>query len=51
MIQSINSHVRRLIYDKNQCETDFKKAKDLMKNKAQTILSQCKYVNDNVMFH
>lgn len=42
MIQSVNSHVRRLLNDKNQCEAEFRKAKDLMKSKAQTILTQCK---------
>ncbi|XP_065202254.1 ecto-NOX disulfide-thiol exchanger 2 isoform X2 [Planococcus citri] len=40
MIQSINSHVRRLLHDKNQCECDFKKSKDIMKLRAHVILTQ-----------
>lgn len=43
MIQSINSHVRRLIHDKNQCESDFKKSKEIMNTRARAILTQCKY--------
>ncbi|KAK7580055.1 hypothetical protein V9T40_000684 [Parthenolecanium corni] len=40
MIQSVNTHVRRLVHDKNLCESEFKKAKDLMKSRAQAILAQ-----------
>lgn len=43
MIQSINSHVRRLIHDKNQCESDFQKSREIMNARAHAILTQCKY--------
>lgn len=43
MIQSTNSHVRRLMNEKSQYEDELKKAKDLMKVRMQGILLQCKY--------
>lgn len=43
MIQSTNSHVRRLMHEKSQYEDELKKAKDLMKHRMQGILLQCKY--------
>lgn len=43
MIQSTNSHVRRLMHEKSQYEDELKKAKDIMKVRMQGILLQCKY--------
>lgn len=48
MIQSVNSHIRRLSHEKNQCEGEYKKAKDLLKSRAQIILTQCKYLYTNI---
>ncbi|KAJ8972991.1 hypothetical protein NQ317_019022, partial [Molorchus minor] len=42
MIQSTNSHVRRLLNEKTQYEEELKKAKELMKGRMQGILLQCK---------
>lgn len=44
MIQSTNSHVRRLLSEKTQYEEELKKAKDIMKGRMQGILLQCKYL-------
>lgn len=41
MIQSTNSHVRRLLNEKTQFEEDLQRYKDEVKNKMQAILSQC----------
>lgn len=43
MIQSTNSHVRRLLNEKSQYEEELKKAKEIMKGRMQGILLQCKY--------
>ncbi|KAJ8919902.1 hypothetical protein NQ315_006431 [Exocentrus adspersus] len=40
MIQSTNSHVRRLLNEKSQYEDELKKAKDIMKGRMQGILLQ-----------
>ncbi|KAJ8959499.1 hypothetical protein NQ318_022196 [Aromia moschata] len=40
MIQSTNSHVRRLLNEKTQYEEELKKAKDIMKGRMQGILLQ-----------
>ncbi|XP_018577182.1 ecto-NOX disulfide-thiol exchanger 2 [Anoplophora glabripennis] len=40
MIQSTNSHVRRLLSEKTQYEEELKKAKDIMKGRMQGILLQ-----------
>lgn len=42
MIQSTNSHVRRLLNDKTQYEEELQRAKDEAKIKMQTLLIQCK---------
>lgn len=42
MIQSTNSHVRRLLNEKTQYEEELQKAKELMKGRMQGILLQCK---------
>lgn len=44
MIQSTNSHVRRLLNEKTQYEDELKKAKEIMKGRMQGILLQCKYL-------
>lgn len=43
MIQSTNSHVRRLLSEKAQYEDELQKAKEIMKGRMQGILIQCKY--------
>jgi hypothetical protein len=43
MIQSTNSHVRRLLNDKNQYEEDLKKARSNFKKQMQSMLVQCEY--------
>lgn len=43
MIQSTNSHVRRLLGEKTQYEDELQKAKEIMKGRMQGILLQCKY--------
>lgn len=43
MIQSTNSHVRRLLSEKCQYEDELKKAKEIMKGRMQGILLQCEY--------
>jgi Ni,Fe-hydrogenase I small subunit len=40
MIQSTNSHVRRLLNEKSQYEEELKKAKEIMKGRMQGILLQ-----------
>lgn len=42
MIQSSNSHVRRLSHEKQTCEEELRKAKDLCKTHMQSIVVQCK---------
>ena len=42
MIQSTNSHIRRLLSEKAQHEEELQKAKDLMKARMQSLLIQCK---------
>lgn len=44
IIQSTNSHVRRLLSEKNQFEEELQNLKDLTKCRMQTILLQCKYI-------
>lgn len=43
MIQSTNSHVRRLLSEKAQYEDELQKAKEIMKGRMQGILLQCKF--------
>lgn len=43
MIQSTNSHVRRLLSEKTQYEEELQKAKEIMKGRMQGILIQCKW--------
>lgn len=43
IIQSTNSHVRRLLSEKNQFEEELQNVKDLTKRRMQAILLQCKY--------
>lgn len=43
IIQSTNSHVRRLLSEKTQFEEELQNLKDLTKRRMQTILLQCKY--------
>lgn len=42
MIQSTNSHVRRLLNEKTQYDEEIQRAKEEAKQKMQGILSQCK---------
>ncbi|CAH2017361.1 unnamed protein product [Acanthoscelides obtectus] len=42
MIQSTNSHIRRLLSEKSQYDDELRKAKELMKGRMQGILLQCK---------
>lgn len=41
MIQSTNSHVRRLLGEKAQYEEELQRARELMKGRMQGILIQC----------
>jgi hypothetical protein len=41
MIQSTNSHVRRLLSEKAQYEEELQRARELMKGRMQGILIQC----------
>lgn len=43
MIQSTNSHVRRVAHDKQTAEEELRKAKDLYKKQMQSMLVQCKW--------
>lgn len=43
MIQSANSHVRRLMGEKAQHEEEMERAKEIFKNALMAILTQCKY--------
>lgn len=43
MIQSTNSHVRRLMNEKMQYEEELQNAKDLYRTRVQGIIVQCKY--------
>nr|CAD7578891.1 unnamed protein product [Timema californicum] len=43
MIQSTNSHVRRLLNEKTQFEEELQRARDVMKGRMQGILIQCEY--------
>lgn len=42
MIQSTNSHVRRLLSEKGTYEEELQKAKELLKGRMQGLLIQCK---------
>lgn len=42
MIQSANSHVRRLMSEKAQHEEEMERAKEVFKNALLAILTQCK---------
>lgn len=42
MIQSANSHVRRLMGEKAQHEEEMERAKEIFKNALMAILTQCK---------
>lgn len=42
MIQSTNSHVRRLLAEKVTYEEEFQRAKETMKGHMQGLLTQCK---------
>lgn len=42
IIQSTNSHVRRLLSEKNQFEEELQNLKELTKRRMQAILLQCK---------
>lgn len=42
MIQSANSHVRRLMIEKAQEEEEMERAKDAYKNALLAVLTQCK---------
>lgn len=44
MIQSTNSHIRRLLSEKTQYEEELQKAREIMKGRMQGILLQCKYL-------
>lgn len=41
MIQSTNSHVRRLSHEKQSCEEELRKAKDIYKKHMQSMVVQC----------
>jgi hypothetical protein len=41
MIQSTNSHVRRLLGEKSQFEDELQKAKELMRQRMTGLLMQC----------
>jgi Ni,Fe-hydrogenase I small subunit len=43
MIQSTNSHVRRLMSEKMQYEEELARAKEMIKQRMQGLLMQCKY--------
>lgn len=43
MIQSTNSHVRRLLTEKATYEEELQKAKELLKGRMQGLLIQCKF--------
>lgn len=43
MIQSTNSHVRRLLTEKGTYEEELQKAKELLKGRMQGLLIQCKF--------
>ena len=43
MVQSTNSHIRRLLTEKSQYEDDLQKAKALSRQRMQGLLMQCKY--------
>lgn len=42
MIQSTNSHVRRLLAERTQYEDELQKAREILKGRMQGILIQCK---------
>lgn len=44
MIQSTNSHVRRLLNEKGTYEEELQKAKELLKGRMQGLLIQCKFL-------
>lgn len=45
MIQSTNSHVRRLLAERTQYEDELQKAREILKGRMQGILIQCKYMH------
>lgn len=45
MIQSTNSHVRRLLTEKATYEEELQKAKELLKGRMQGLLIQCKLIH------
>jgi hypothetical protein len=45
MIQSTNSHVRRLLTEKVTYEEELQKAKELLKGRMQGLLIQCELKN------
>ena len=45
MIQSTNSHVRRLLNEKVQFDEEFQKSKQLLRSRVQAIYTQCKFVS------
>lgn len=47
MIQSTNSHVRRLLAEKANYEEELQRAKDLMKGRMQGLLIQCEFFHYN----
>lgn len=44
MIQSTNSHVRRLINEKGNYEEELQKAREYYKKQMQSMMIQCKYI-------
>lgn len=49
MIQSTNSHVRRLLTEKAAYEEELQKAKELMKGRMQGLLIQCTFTYFSVL--
>ena len=49
MIQSTNSHVRRLLSEKATYEEELQKAKELLKGRMQGLLIQCEFKKINYM--
>jgi len=47
MVQSTNSHIRRLLTERGQYEDELKKAKALGRQRMQGLLSQCR----QILFH
>lgn len=54
MIQSTNSHVRRLLTEKVSYEEELQKAKELLKGRMQGLLIQCEFkmiVESSILAH